>query len=123
MKLLLDEMYSAVLAAQLRSRGYDVVSIHDPDQRGLEGAADAEVFTAAVTQGRTVVTENVPDFRRLETIALADGAPCPGLIYTTNRQFPRGDPVTAGRMVIALAALLADSATVPRTLFLKPLSE
>ena|SRR5476649_1880144 len=116
-------MYSAVIAAQLRGRGYDVVSIHDPDQRGLEGAADDEVFGAAVTQGRTVVTENVPDFRRLETAALADGAPCPGLIYTTNRQFPRGDNATAGRMMIALAALLADPATVPRTLFLKPLSE
>src|SRR5471032_2296270 len=116
-------MYSAVIAEQLRSRGYNVVSIHDPDQRALEGAPDDEVFAAAVTQGRTVVTENVPDFRRLETVALADGAPCPGLIYTTNRQFPRGDPATAGRMVLALAAVLADPAMVPRVLFLKPLSE
>jgi predicted nuclease of predicted toxin-antitoxin system len=123
LKLLLDEMYSATIAEQLRSRGYDVVSIHDPDQRILEGAPDEEVFAAAVTQGRTVVTENVPDFRRLEATALADGAPCPGLIYTTNRQFPRGNPATAGRMVLALAELLADPATAPRVLFLKPLAE
>jgi predicted nuclease of predicted toxin-antitoxin system len=123
LKLLLDEMYSAMIAEQLRSRGYDVVSIHDSHLRVLEGAPDEEVFAAAVTQGRSVVTENVPDFRRLETAALADGAPCPGLIYTTNRQFPRGDAATAGRMVIALAALLADPATVPQVVFLKRLSE
>jgi len=121
LKLLLDEMYSATIAEQLRSRGYDVVSIHDPDHRGLEGAPDDEVFAAAVTQGRTVVTENVPDFRRLEAAALAGGAPCPGLIYTTNRQFPRGNPATAGRIVLVLAELLADPSTVARVLFLKPL--
>jgi predicted nuclease of predicted toxin-antitoxin system len=121
LKLLLDEMYSATIAEQLRSRGYDVVSIHDPDQRVLEGAPDEEVFAAAVAQGRAVVTENVPDFRRLEAAALAGGTPCPGLIYTTNRQFPRGNPATAGRMVLALAELLADPATVARVLFLKPL--
>ena len=123
MKLLLDEMYSATIAEQLRSRGYDVVSIHDPDHRDLEGAPDEEVFVRAVAKGRAVVTENVPDFRRLEAAALADGAPCPGLIYTTNRQFPRGNPATAGRMVLALAELLTDPGTVARVLFLKPLAE
>ena len=87
-------------------------------------APDEEGFAAAVAAAaRVVVTENVPDFRRLEAVALADGARCPGLIYTTNRQFPRGDPATAGRMVLALAELLADPATAMRVLFLKPLAE
>jgi len=42
-KLLLDEMYSATVAEQLRGRGHDVVSIHDAEFRSLEGAPDEEV--------------------------------------------------------------------------------
>jgi len=84
-KLLLDEMYSATVAEQLRGRGHDVVSIHDAEFRSLEGAPDEEVFAAAIAEERAIVTENVPDFRRLEAEALASDEPTPGLIFTTNR--------------------------------------
>jgi len=47
MRLLLDEMYPPVVAEQLRARGHDVVSVHDPEYRWLEGAPDEEVFAAA----------------------------------------------------------------------------
>ena len=119
---MLDEMYSGAVAEQLRTRGHDVVSIHDSDYRSLEGAPDAEVFGAAVGARRAIVTENVSDYRRLETAALADGNPCPGLLYTTDRQFPRGDPATVGRLVLALAGLLADPPEASSSLFLKPVS-
>ena len=56
------------------------------------GAPDEEVFAAAIAEERAIVTENVPDFRRLEADALASDAPTPGLIFTTNRQFPRVIP-------------------------------
>ena len=119
MKLLLDEMYSGAVAEQLRARGHDVVSIHDPTHRKLEGAPDQEVFATAVSQGRAVVTENVPDFRWLENEALASGGDPARLIFTTNRQFPRGDPATRGRLVLALDALLAKRPDLSIPAFLK----
>lgn len=121
MKLLLDEMYSATLAEQLRGRGHDVASIHDAEFRNLEGAPDEEVFAAAIAEERAIVTENVPDYRRLEAEALASDEPTPRLIFTTNRQSPRGDPATVGRLVLALDALLAERPALAPAHFLKPL--
>lgn len=119
MRLLLDEMYSAAVAEQLRGRGHDVVSIHDPEYRRLEGAPDEDVFAAALAEERALVTENVPDFRRLEAEALARGQQTPRLIFTTNRQFPRGDPAALGRLVLALDALLLARPPPLATVFLK----
>lgn len=45
---------------------------------------------------------------RLETDALGRDAPSPRLIFTTNRQFPRGHAGTVGRLVLALDAALAE---------------
>ena len=118
MRLLLDEMYSAVVAEQLRARGHDVVSVHDPDHRRLEGLPDEEVFAAALAEERALVTENVPDFRRLEADALARGEAHAVLVFTSNRQFPRGEPATIGRLVEALDALLTGSPTPERSIFL-----
>ena len=114
MKLLIDEMFPATLARQLRARGHDVVSVHDPAHRALEGAPDNEVFVAAASAGRALVTENVPDFRRLEAATLAKGGPSPLLVFTTDRQFLRGDPRTIGRLVNALDSLLR-ALTGPRS--------
>ena len=122
MKLLLDEMYPATIAEQLRVRGHDVVSIHDPDYRRLEGARDEEIFAIAATEERALVTENIPDFRRLETAALARDEPARPLVFTTNRQFPRGEPATIGRIVLALDSLLTEHSAHPTTIFLRPSS-
>ena len=120
MKLLLDEMYPATVAVQLRRRGHDAVSIHDPDHRWLEGEPDVKVFTAALSEGRAIVTENVPDYRRLEMEALADGKAVPGLVFTTNRRFPRGRAGTVGHLVIALVALLEERPDLSTSIFLEP---
>ena len=122
MKVLLDEMYSGTIAQQLRERGHDVVSVHDAEYRRLEGAPDEEIFVFAATEGRALVTENVPDYRRLEAGALARGEDAPKLIFTTNRQFPRGDPATVGRLVLALDALLGERPALAAAHFLKPLA-
>jgi predicted nuclease of predicted toxin-antitoxin system len=118
LKLLLDEMYPGAIADQLRAQGYDVISVHD--YSWLEGSSDEEVLAAAVAEGRAVVTENVPDFCRLEANALARGESHAGLIFTTNRQFPRGDAAIIGRMVMALSGLLQEQGELSTTIFLKP---
>jgi predicted nuclease of predicted toxin-antitoxin system len=120
MKLLLDEMYTHVVAEQLRARGHDVASLHDPGYRALEGEPDAEVWTRAISDHRTLVTENVGDFRRIEALALARGKPTAQLILTSDRQFPRGDPATVGRLVLALDTLLASPPSTATAIFLKP---
>lgn len=119
MKLLFDEMYPPAVAEQLRARGHDIVSVHDPEYRYLEGAPDEEVFAAAFAEERALVTENVPDFRRLEADALARGEAHATLVFTSNRQFPRGEPGTIGRLVEALHALLTEEAMPRHSLFLR----
>jgi predicted nuclease of predicted toxin-antitoxin system len=118
-RLLLDEMYPVALAEQLRARGHDVVSDHDPDYQHLEGVPDAEVFAAAIAAERALLTENVADFRRLESDALGRDAPCPRLFFTTNRQFPRGQAATLGRLVRALDAALAEPREGSASFFLE----
>lgn len=119
MKLLLDEVYPASLAEALRALGHDVVSIHEPDVRDLEGATDDVVFDAARSQGRALVTEDVPHYRALEDDALAHSRECPIIVYTTNRAFPRGRSATVGRLVRALDALLTGLEPTAST-FLRP---
>ena len=120
MKLLLDEMYAPAVAEQLRARGHDVVSVHDPAYRALEGEPDEDVWAAAVAEDRTLMTENIRDFRRLETVAFAHAQTSTRLIFTTDRQFPCGDPATIGRLLTALEALLAAEPDFATALFLKP---
>jgi predicted nuclease of predicted toxin-antitoxin system len=105
-KLLLDEMYSPVIAEQLRTRGHDVASVHESPFRWLAARSDAEVLAAALKDGRALVTENIPDFLRLDDVALAKGQTHVMLIFTNNRQFPRGVRSTTGRLVRALDILL-----------------
>lgn len=116
MKLLLDEMYAPTVAVQLRERGHDAASLHDPQYRALEGEPDQEVWAAAIADDRVLVSENVQDFRRIEADALARAQPVARVIFTTNRQFPRGDPATLGRLLTALDA----EPDLTTALFLKP---
>jgi hypothetical protein len=55
-RLLLDEMFSPEIARQLRLRGHDVVAVLE--QLELVRLLDPDVFEAAQTEQRTVVTEN-----------------------------------------------------------------
>ena len=106
------------------------VGLSDPSRLGvrrrrrrpvaLEGEPDEEVWAATVADDRALVSENVQDFRRLEADALARAQPRGPLIYTTDRQFPRGDPATIGPLVTALDALLSAEPNLATALFLKP---
>ena len=118
MKLLLDEMYAPSIAQQLRERRHDVASVHDPGYRELEGEPDREVWTRAIAEERVLVSENVRDFRRIETDALARAEPVASLIYTSDRQFPRGNSATIGRLVTAFDALPKAPAPFATAVFL-----
>jgi hypothetical protein len=117
-------MYAPAIADELRASGHDVASIHDLGFALVIGASDTEVLAAAQSEGRTLVTENVRDYRPLESGLLADGSHHAGLIYTSDRRFPRGDPGTTGRLVRALDALLRDAPDLrDRSIFLQSVDE
>jgi hypothetical protein len=95
LRLLLDEMYAPVVVrGASRAHGHDVVSVHDSSHVHLVGVSDADVLAAAVRDEPVLVTENVRDYRPLESALLAESGSHSGLVYTSNRQFPRGDPMT-----------------------------
>jgi len=100
-------MWSAAIAVQLRSRGYDVVAVLERED--LRHKPDATVFLAAQMEGSVIVPENVGDFRTLATYTLRRGGGYSGVIFTTNRRYPRHDPRTPGRLVTALDELLREA--------------
>jgi hypothetical protein len=53
-----------------------------------------------------VVTENMSDYRLLGHQWEAAGNVHHGVVFTTDRGYPRHQPGTIGRLVAALAALL-----------------
>jgi predicted nuclease of predicted toxin-antitoxin system len=101
LKLLIDEMWSAAVAVQLRKRGHDVQAIDE--RRDLRSKSDQIVFEVAQLEHRTLVTENVPDFRRISTRFAAAGGTHYGMVYT---RVPRHKPRAIGRLVTALDELL-----------------
>lgn len=104
MRLLLNQMWPPAIAVQLRRRGHDVVAVAErPEWRGQ---ADPVLFAVAQAEGRTIVTENVADYRPLAAYQLQQGRSHAGLIFTSHRRYPRHDPRTAGRLVTALHDLL-----------------
>lgn len=105
MKLLLDEMWSPVVAIQLRARGHDVVAVVERPE--LRGEPDAAIFAIAQAEGRAIVTEDVADYALLATHELQLGHSHVGLLFTSDRHFPRYDGRTAGRLVTALDELLS----------------
>jgi hypothetical protein len=105
LRLLLDEMWSPVIAQQLRSRGYDVVAVKEV--RELQRMRDADLLELAMDEQRAIVTENVDDFRSIVSARFATGLGHAGLILTGSRKYPRRHPRTVGRVVLALEQLLA----------------
>jgi predicted nuclease of predicted toxin-antitoxin system len=103
-KLLLDEMWPARAAVQLRRGGHDVVAIAERSE--LRGQPDPVVFAMAQGEGRAVVTENASDYCPLAAAELTYGRSHAGLVLTSNRRFPRHDPRTLGRLVRGLDELM-----------------
>jgi hypothetical protein len=104
-RLLLDEMFPPTIAKRLRDEHeHDVVAVAERDE--LRGLPDADIFLAAQEEERTMVTENVRDYRPIAREWQAMGKVHFGLVLTTNRRFPRVHPRTAGRLAEALSSLI-----------------
>jgi Domain of unknown function (DUF5615) len=59
-------------------------------ERGeLRAASDEEVFAWATAQDRWLLTENVKDFRPILLRTLQTESSMTGVLYTSNRAFPR----------------------------------
>jgi len=86
-RLLLDEMFSLAVAAELRAPGHDVIAV--ADQPDLRSGSDEEVFAWASTEKRWLLTENVKDFRPIMLRSLQTGPPGCGLLFSSSRVFPR----------------------------------
>lgn len=104
LRFLLDEMWSAEIARQLRRRGIDVVAATELPRR-YRGVSDEEVFRRAQADGRTVVTDNVGDFSRLVALAAGRGDAHCGVVFAVRPAFDRAGPGVVGEMVRALVAL------------------
>jgi len=92
------------MAERLRASTHDVQSVLErPD---LIGRSDEVVFELAQSEGRAVLTENVPDYRRLAAEALGAGEVHHGLVFTSNRSWPRHHRSTFSRLVTELGRFL-----------------
>ncbi len=101
-QLLLDEMFSPKIAEELRGRGYRVVAVAErPEMRAMP---DDEVYAWAAAKRCWLLTENVKDFQPIKLVALAASAPAAGLLFTSNRTFPRSSNI--GPLIDALDAWL-----------------
>ncbi len=103
MKLLLDEMLSAEIAKQLRSRGHDALAVDEtPELRGL---ADPDLFERAQGQQRAIATYNRDDFLALDRDYRSRRREHHGIVILHPRRFPQG-AASIGPLVTALASLL-----------------
>ena len=110
MKLLLDEMLSAVIAERLRGRGYDVSAVQERSE--LRGLADPELFEHAQHEQRAIVTYNRDDFLALDREYRTHGRGHQGVIILNPRRFPQA-AATTGPLVTALELLLSKRPPYP----------
>lgn len=121
MRALLDEMYSAKVAQELRRRGHDVTAVGENPR--LIGSSDGAVFAAAQAQRRAIVSEDISGFVALDRAVRSRGKVHYGIVLSPARRFPRtGRGV--GAFVRALDSLLSqqrsDDALLARIHWLRP---
>jgi predicted nuclease of predicted toxin-antitoxin system len=104
-RLLLDEMLTPTIARELTARGHDVTAVAgDPAHEAL---SDTDVLDRARAQRRTVVTNNIRDFRPLHTEAVVPGGPGHfGIIFMPPGY--RRTTADTGRIIAAVEATLAE---------------
>ena len=105
MKLLLDEMFSPLIAAELRARRHDAVAIKEHDE--WRSLSDPEVVALGRTQQRAVVTANLRDFRPLHAELVAPGGEGhAGMVFVPTSFRLTG--AATGQIVAALEARIAE---------------
>ncbi len=107
--LLLDEMFTDDIAQQLRTKGYEVISIvADP---ALAGLPDEQILAYATTEGRAVVTANIKDFVPLDTRYRAADQSHAGLILVSTKTFPQNRSFSYA-VATALVALISGTTKI-----------
>src|SRR5215475_6604717 len=102
-------MFTDDIAQQLRTNGYDVISVvADP---ALVGLPDDQVLAYATAEGRALVTANIKDFVPLDGRYRAAGQSHAGLILVSTKTFPQNRGFTAA-ITTALATLLSSPAKI-----------
>jgi hypothetical protein len=112
LRLVLNEMWSAEIARQLRVRGFDVIAATEAPRR-YRGIPDDEFFRRAQEDGRTVVTDNVRDFMPIVANRASRGEPHCGVIFALRPTFDRARSGVVGTMTTALDALLRGVEVAP----------
>lgn len=100
-RLYVDEDVHPMVAAALRARGFDAISVHETGRRGL---ADSEQMVFAVTMERALLTFNMVDFLELHRERLKTGQSHWGIILC--EQAPVGEMVR--RLLNLLNRVTAD---------------
>lgn len=107
--LLLDEMFSDSIAAELRAQGHDAISVvADP---ALIGLPDDQVLAYAASEGRALVTANIKDFVPLDGRYRASGQSHAGMILVSTKTFPQNRGF-ASAVKAALAELIHGRAKI-----------
>jgi hypothetical protein len=116
--LLLDEMFSGIIAEQLRAKGHNVLAVvADP---ALVGLADDQILAHASAAKRALVTANIKDFIPLDARYRAASQTHAGLILVSARTFPQDRTFTAA-IISALSALLDQPSQIqPGQVFFLP---
>jgi hypothetical protein len=104
-RLCLDEHYSPQIAAALRERDHDVISVQAEAE--LRGLSDAELLAFCVRDRRALLSENAADFMPLVQQLAARGDDHFGLAFSSPASMPRGAG-TIGHFVEALDRLLRE---------------
>ena len=107
--LLLDEMFSDDIPRQLRTKGYDVISV--AADLALVGLPDDQVLAYAMAEGRALVTANIKDFVPLDARYRAAGQSHAGLILVSTKTFPQNRCFPSA-VATALATLLNNTAKI-----------
>jgi hypothetical protein len=105
-----DEDVYASVADQLRSAGYDAISI--PEAGRLGETDESQLFWTA-QQDRTIVTFNVSDFARLHHEWMTQGKQHAGIVVSQQR--PIGDVLSR---LLHLGSTLGDQDMVNRLEYL-----
>ena len=108
--LLLDEMFSGVIAVQLRARHRDVIAA--VEDSSLTGLSDESMLAAAANAGRALVTANVKDFVPLDQRYKAAGKAHSGLVLVSSKSFPQ-DRSFIGAVVSSLDKLSGEESLRP----------
>ena len=99
--LYFDEDVSVGIVENLRTRGFDVLSVRDA---GARGKSDDEQMLYAVSQRRAVVTHNRVDFEKQHAKFLESGMKHYGVIVAKRRK----DAEVVAKLLALLDAVTAE---------------